>query len=124
MPLLFVNVSSRLRTTICAALCPLMISSPAFAVTHQSMIPTTVVVAQLDRAQAQADVEDFLSREDVKKALIERGVSATEVSSRLATLSEKELRDLAGQMDQARAGGDILIAILIVVLIIFLIKRI
>ena len=100
-----------------------MVSTPAFAMTQAPMIATNAVIDQLDRAQAQAEIESLINREDVKRALIARGVSAEEVTSRLAALSEKEMRELAGQVDQARAGGDILITILVIVLIIFLIKR-
>ncbi|CAN5670563.1 hypothetical protein BH10BDE1_BH10BDE1_16310 [soil metagenome] len=88
------------------------------------MIPATVVVEQLTREQAQANVDSFLKQENVRKQLVAHGLSEGEVKMRLASLSETELKQLSKQMDQARAGGDILIAILIVVLIIFLIKRI
>lgn len=88
------------------------------------MISTTEVVAQIDRAEAAKRVEEFVGNQDIQKLLVERGVAPEEVKARLATLSEKELQQLAGQVEQARAGGDILITILVVVLIIFLIKRI
>jgi hypothetical protein len=112
-----------LKSSLCLLLASLMVSVPAYAVTNQGMIPTSVVVAEMDRAQAQQRIQDFVKRADVQKALIDRGVSPSEVSSRLASLSETELHQLAGQVEQARAGGDILIVILIVVLIIFLIKK-
>lgn len=88
------------------------------------MIPATVVVEQLTREQAQENVDAFLKQANVRKQLLAHGLSEGEVKMRLASLSETELKQLSKQMDQARAGGDILIAILIVVLIIFLIKRI
>lgn len=89
-----------------------------------SMIPASEVVEELTRAQALANVEQFLQHSEVQKQLMARGLSEKEVQLRVASLSETELRQLSKQMDQARAGGDILIAILVVVLIIFLIKRI
>ena len=103
-------------------MCLLMSNLPAVAGTNQSMISTNVVVAELDRTQAEQKINDYLTRSDVRAALIDRGVSPDEVSSRLASLSESELRGLSMQVEQARAGG-ILVTILIVVLIIFLIKR-
>ena len=112
-----------LKSALCLLLSFLMINAPTPAAANQ-MISTSDVVSQLDRAEAQREVQEYLSRSDVQKALIDRGVSPDEVSSRLASLSETELRQLAGQVEQARAGGDILITILVVVLIIFLIKRI
>lgn len=102
----------------------LMTDIPSLAFAKGMMVPTSEVVHQIDRQQAEAKVRDLISREDVQKALRERGVSPEEASARLASLSESELRDLSHQVEYARAGGDILVTILIVVLIIFLIKRI
>lgn len=105
-------------------MCFVLSNIPAIAVANQAMISTQAVVAELDRAQTEQKISEYLSRTEVKEELMKRGVSAEEVSSRLASLSETELRALSSQVEQARAGGDILVTILIVVLIIFLIKRI
>jgi hypothetical protein len=105
----------------------LMTNLPAVAATQHNadhkMISTTSVVADLSRSAEQQKVQDLLSRSDIQKALIEKGVSPEEASYRLANLSDQELRQLSGQIDQARAGGTILVEILLIVLIIFLIKR-
>lgn len=89
-----------------------------------AMIPTTTVVSELTRSDAQAKVENLLKRDDVRKQLQAHGVSVEEASQRLASLSEAEMRNLAGQLQEARAGGDVLVTVLIVILIIFLIQRI
>ena len=88
------------------------------------MISTSSVLADISREDAQADVRDYISKSEVQSELMKHGLSADEVDSRLASLSDQEIRQLAGQVSEARAGGDILVAILLVVLIIFLIKRI
>ncbi len=88
------------------------------------MMPTGMVLANITRAQAQKEVSDYLQKTEVREALMKHGVSADEASARLASLSEQELRQLSGQVQQARAGGDILFTVLIIVLIIFLIQRI
>ena len=116
--------SKRFLAACSFTMCLFMSNIPALAVANQAMVSTNVVIAELDRAQTEQKINDYLSRTDVRNALLERGVSAEEVSARLASLSETELRSLSSQVEQARAGGDILITILVVVLIIFLIKRI
>lgn len=108
----------------CLFMSTIMSDIPAMAVAAPAMMGTQKLIEKLDRAQAQNDVENFLKREDVKQALLDRGVSPDEVSSRLASLSESEMRQLAGQVHEARAGGDLLVTILLIVLIIFLVKRI
>ncbi len=88
------------------------------------MISTSIVLADVSRADAENEVRDYLKDSQVQATLIKQGVSPDEVSARLASLSEQEIRQLSGQVKEVRAGGDILVAILLVVLIIFLIKRI
>jgi hypothetical protein len=117
-----IMITKPFRTLLCIALCLSISHFPEIATA--SMISTSTVVAQIDEAQAQQRVQQFVNSGDVQKLLLERGVSPEEAKARLATLSEKELQQLAGQVEEARAGGDILMVILIVVLIIFLIKRI
>jgi hypothetical protein len=111
----------RFRVILCAVIILSISHIPEVATA--SMISTSAVVAEMNEAQAQQKVQEFVNNKDVQKLLIDRGVSPDEVRARLATLSPQEMKQLAGQVQQARAGGDILIAILVIVLIIFLIKR-
>ncbi len=111
--------------TVCSlSMALLMTNAPAVALAESHMISTSSIVEQWDRAQAEKNIQDLIQQEEVKNALLEKGVSPEEVSARLATLSESELKQLAGQVQEARAGGSILVEILLVVLIIYLIKRI
>ena len=88
------------------------------------MISTSMVLAEITRAEAEKNVRDYLQKSDIQSELIKHGVSPDEVSARLANLSEQEIRQISGQVKEARAGGDILVAILLVVLIIYFIQRI
>ena len=88
------------------------------------MIPASSVLADITRENAQKDVENYISKTEVQSELMKHGLTADEVNSRLASLSDQEIRQLSGQVQQARAGGDILITVLVVILIIYLIQRI
>jgi len=88
------------------------------------MVPTSILVADLTRAQAQSRIQNYLDQKELRQKLADRGLSADEISTRLASLSDTEMKQLAQQMDQAQYGGDILVAILLVVLIIYFAKRI
>ena len=88
------------------------------------LISTSQVVSDLNRQQAEQDVQELLSKDEVKTQLMKYGISSEEASQRVASLSDMELKNLQDQVIEARAGGDILLTILVVVLIIFLIKRI
>lgn len=109
----------------CSVFMSIMLTNlPASAVANQGMISTSSVVEQLSREQTEKEVLYNLSRDEIKQTLIDNGISPQEVSSRLASLSDTELRQLSGQLSEARAGGDILVVIVLVLLIIFLAKRI
>lgn len=118
-----------IRVYIAVFMAAIMTNIPylAWAEAAPSMIPTSVVVEQMGAAEARAKVQSFLNREDFKSELIKRGVQPEEVNARIAALSEQELKQLATQMDKAQYGGDlggILIIVVLVLLIIFLAKRI
>jgi hypothetical protein len=121
---------SRYSKFFIATLMALMISNiphVAAAEVAEKMIPTIEVVESLTRAQAEAKVQSYLDRQDVQVELKKLGLSAAEMSQRMASLSVAELNQLATQMDQARYGGEvvsILLIVLLVVLIIYLAKRI
>jgi hypothetical protein len=95
--------------------------------TQNQMIPASIIVDQMNRAEQEAKVQRFLSRADVQSEFAKRGVSPAEASLRVASLSEQELAQLTNQMDQARAGGDvggILVLVILVLLVVFLAKRV
>lgn len=117
------KLKNRFYTGVALMMSLLMSNIPSTAIA-QGMISTSILAAELTRAEAQSNVENFLQKEEVRAELIKRGVSMEEATSRLASLSTSELRDFSQQIETARAGGDILVTILVVVLIIFLIKRI
>ncbi len=127
------NLSQRTRVVVSVAMSVLLTNIPYLAWADslenvpQQMITTSAVVEQMNRQQTEQKVQDFLARTEVRNEFVKRGVSPDEVSMRIASLSDRELKQLATQMDQARFGGDvigILIVVLLVVLIIYLAKRI
>lgn len=88
------------------------------------MISTTEMLEKFDRQVAQEKVANYLSQKDVELKLVEQGVSLAEAKARVMSLSDQELQNLSQQVDKAQYGGDILVTILLVVLIIYLVKRI
>lgn len=121
-----------LRFYCCILSSVLMVNLPHFAYAQPNvsgdgifqMIPTEVVISSLNQAQVQAQMENFLSRAEVIDYLNEQGLNKEEVLRRTSALSELELKQLMSEVDQARAGGDVLMTILIVILIVFLARRI
>ena len=121
---------SKFGKIILAAVLSLTIShfpEVAFGAIAEQMTSTMEVVDSLSRSQAEAKIQSYLDREDLQSELKKLGISPTEVTQRMASLSVAELNQLSAQMDQARYGGDvvgILFLVLIILLIIYLAKRI
>lgn len=88
------------------------------------MLPTSEFLNEMSRAQAEEQIQTLIRKDEIQKALLQKGVSADEISARVANLSDQEIKNLSGQLQAAKAGGDILYTILIVLLIIFVAKRI
>lgn len=91
---------------------------------RSEMISARAVLTEITRAEAEHDIRAYLQKTQVRGELVKQGIAPDEVSDRLASLSEQEIQQLASQVREARAGGEILMAILIVVLIVYLVQRI
>lgn len=97
-----------------------------FAETIQAhkMISTFEVLEKFDRKIAQGKVAAYLNQQQIEQKLTDQGISVAEAKARISSLSDIELQNLSQQIDKAEYGGDILVTILLVVLIIYLVKRI
>lgn len=71
--------------------------------------------AQIGMIQAQ------LARADVQQAMIELGVDPQHAQLRVASLSDQELLQLSGQIENLPAGGDSVLAIIGAVFVVLLI---
>ena len=70
------------------------------------MIGTNTVIAAQKQEATRERVTAFLGRDDVQRAMMQRGVDAAEAQKRVASLSSSELAKIANAMDQLPSGGD------------------
>lgn len=122
------KVSNKMQNFVAVFMAVVMLHLPLPTLAAGEMISTSAAVEELNRAQAQLKVHEFLTRADVRSELIERGVSPDEVSQRIASLSEAELKMLAGQIENNQAGGDVLVislgTVLLIIIILLLLGKI
>lgn len=88
------------------------------------MISTETVLSDLDQSESEQKIGEFLLTSNAQNELMMQGISSEEASARLASLSDLEIRDLSMQIQEAKAGGDVLITVLLILLIVFLVQRI
>lgn len=69
------------------------------------MIGTETLIQSQSNEEARSRVDAFIARQDVQEALTAHGVSPAEVKARMATLSDSEIEQIAGQLEQLPAGA-------------------
>jgi len=99
-------------------------------------VPYQAAVAALVETEAMLDIsrsqearetlKHFMTREDVQTAIAAQGVDPLEADARINSLTNAEVIQIADQIDQLPAGGDILgllIAVLVIVILVLVIMR-
>lgn len=91
---------------------------------YGALVGSTPVAAASAQPSDLARVQQALELKVVQQRLHDLGFSSGEVQQRLDRASAEDLHQLAMQSDQLLAGGDGVITILIIVLLVVLILRI
>ena len=89
--------------------------------THAGVISSGDYLSAEVRAERISEFEVFLARAEVAEQLEGYGVSQEQVFERIQNLSNQELLELQGRIDELAAGGSDLIAILGIVFVVLLV---
>ena len=113
------NLLARTMVRLMAAVMVLVSMPIGYA--QAGMVTTDQVLDAAAVAQTREKVVEFLAREDVRQQMEMLGVDPDDASARAASMTDAEVMQIAGQLDQLPAGQDALGAILGAALVIFLI---
>lgn len=89
-------------------------------------LPASAGIVTTDQIHASAErdrVKDFMAREDVRAQMQSFGADSDAVRERVDALTDQEVSELAGRIDQMPAGGGI-VGVLFAVFIILLVTDI
>ncbi len=112
----------RISRGLAAAMAAVMfVVSVPIGVANAGLISTEQVVEREATAEDRTRIMDFLAREDVRAQMVELGVDPAIAVTRVAGLSDAEIRDIAGRIDLMPAGQDVFGTILSAALVIFLV---
>jgi hypothetical protein len=78
------------------------------------LVTTEQVVEQTTAAGERERLAAILLREDVRQQMEALGVDRDEAMARLAGLSDREIQEIAGKIDELPAGGSFLAGVLII----------
>lgn len=100
------------------------ITAAGFPLSAQASIIATDEISSTGVASSSRDkVSTFMARHDVRQAMLGQGVSSQAALERVQAMSDAEVAQLAGRIDQAPAGGDVL-GILFTVFVVLLVTDI
>jgi hypothetical protein len=105
-------------------LCVAMLNLGSPLVAQAGLVTTLEAAAATTRTQDLATVNAALAREEVRAQFEALGVAPAQVESRIASLTDAELRTLAGQMADLPAGADALAVIGIVFLVLLILEAV
>jgi hypothetical protein len=98
----------------------LTVSMPLGAA-RAALVTTDQILAESEGATDRERVLAFLGRAEVREQIVALGVDPAEAAARVAALSDAQVREIAGQLDQLPAGQSAIAAVIGAVLIIFLV---
>ena len=110
------------KKLVATAMAVLMVMSVApIGLAQAKMVTTDQVLEHADPGSDQKRVESFILREDVQRQLVLLGINPEEAASRVASLSNGEIQQIAGRLDELPAGEGGVGAVVGAILIIFLV---
>ena len=112
------------RRPLIYVLCVAVLNLGSPLVAQAALVGTMQAVEAGTRVQDLATVNAALAREDVRAQFAALGVEPAQIETRVAALTDSELRTLAGQMAELPAGGDALAIIGIVFLVLMILEAV
>ncbi len=103
-----------------------MLLSVPYQAAFAALVETETMLDMSRGQEARETLKQFMARKDVRSAIVSQGVDPLEADARLNSLSDAEIIQLADQIDQLPAGGDVLgllIAVLVIVVLVLVIMR-
>lgn len=86
------------------------------------VISTQQYLAAVDRDAALARIDAVLAREEVRNQLEQLGVDSAVTDARIAALTDQELAELATDLENMPAGGDLLGVVGVVFLVLLILE--
>lgn len=112
------------KSTCLMLTCCLLSMSLPMQQTQAAMIGTETVLSQQESPVLRNRVNEFFNRSDVTNELQKLGVDTASAKLRVDAMTDNELQQIAGKIDQMPAGGDSILGVVFAVFIILLITDI
>ena len=88
-----------------------LLTSLPLGIAQAALVGTEQVLGSATQDERRK-VEAFLQRQDVRDQMVAFGVEPDEAAARVASLSDREIHQIAGQIDRLPAGQGVLVALI------------
>jgi hypothetical protein len=102
------------RTIAFTIMAALFVTSLPLGVARAGLVTTEQLVEAKSAASDRQALATILMRDDVRAQMEALGVDRDEAIARLASLSDQEVEQIAGQIDALPAGQNVLVGVLVV----------
>jgi hypothetical protein len=99
----------------------LFVTSLPIGAARAGLVTTEQVVEQRSAASDRERLTATLLRDDVRQQMEALGVDRDEALARLAGLSDQEVQQIAGRIDQLPAGQNVLVGVLVIAGVVFIV---
>jgi hypothetical protein len=99
----------------------LFVTSLPIGAARAGLVTTEQVVEQRSAASDRERLTAILLRDDVRQQMEALGVDRDEALARLAGLSDQEVQQIAGRIDQLPAGQNVLVGVLVIAGVVFIV---
>jgi hypothetical protein len=99
----------------------LFVTSLPIGAARAGLVTTEQVVEQRSAASDRERLTAILLRDDVRQQMEALGVDREEALARLAGLSDQEVQQIAGHIDQLPAGQNVLVGVLVIAGVVFIV---
>ncbi len=104
-----------------ALCCTLMLLFVATAPAHAAMVGTDEVLGTVEAGNQRAELIALMERDDVREQLVEYGVDPAAAETRIQNMTEAEIAQLHGRIDELPAGSSSVVGAALVVFIVFVV---
>ena len=95
--------------------------SMSFTSAQAAMISNDQVINHLQHNSATTELLQTINRADVKEQLLNMGVKAADIESRVKLMTHEEIAQLNQQINELPAGGSSLLGVVLIIFIVFVI---
>ncbi len=114
------NLGQSIRTIALAMVVVMLATSLPMSFARAAIVTTDEVVAAQAADDDRARVIQFMAREDVRRQIEALGIDPDEAAQRTESLSDEEIQQIAGRLDELPAGQSAMVAVIVAALALFL----